>query len=65
MLSIHVFYSDHSLADIMYNEETLFGLMAGFIAALVVGCTFIAKYRKYQLRNLKYLEDLYDRLCNE
>lgn len=65
LLSIHVFYSDYSLANIMYNEETLFGLMAGFIAALVVGCTFIAKYRKYQLRNLKYLEDLYDRLCNE
>jgi hypothetical protein len=65
ILSIHVYYSQDSFLDIFKNEETIFGLIFGFLIGILVAYVFIVKYRKYQLKNLGYLKELYHRLCNE
>lgn len=64
ILSIHVYYSHDSFTDIFKDEESMYGLILGFIVGVIVGYIFINRYRKYQTENLNYLKELYDRLCN-
>jgi uncharacterized membrane protein YqjE len=64
ILSIHVYYSHDSFTDIFKDEESMYGLILGFIVGVIVGYIFINRYRKYQTKNLNYLKELYDRLCN-
>lgn len=62
ILSIHVYFSHNAFLDIFKDEESIYGLIFGFIVGMIVAYIFIYRYRKYQRRNLEYLEGLYERL---
>lgn len=64
ILSINVYFSHDSFLDIFKDEESIYGLIFGYIIGIAVGYFFIFRYRKYQNKNLDYLKELYDRLCN-
>lgn len=63
-LSIHVYYENKLFIDVMKNEESIFGLLTGFLIGLFVSYFAINQIRKYQLKNLEYLKALHARLCN-
>ena len=63
ILSINVYFSQDSFADIFKDEKSIYGLIFGFIGGMIVGYVFLFRYRKYQTKNLNYLKELYDRLC--
>lgn len=64
-LSIHVYYENKLFIEAMKNEESIYGLIIGFLIGLFVSFMAINKIRKYQLKNLEYLKALHTRLCNE
>lgn len=62
MLSIHV-YSEHKpFTEVMKNGESIYGLIVGFTVGLFVAYYSVSKIRGYQLKNLEFLKELYDRL---
>jgi len=61
-LSIHVYYENKLLVEVMKDEESLFGLAFGSLIGMVVAFYFVAKIRKYQVTNLEYLKTLYGQL---
>jgi len=61
-LSIHVYYEHKLFTEVMKNEESIYGLIIGFIIGLFVSYFFISKIRKYQLKNLEFLKELYSSL---
>lgn len=63
ILSIHVFYERKDLIDVLNNQESVSGLVAGLLVGLAVGYYFVYKIRKNQIRNLDFLKDLHNRLC--
>jgi hypothetical protein len=63
ILSINVFYERKNLLDVLSNEESLYGLLFGLLIGLAVGYYFVFRIRKSQIRNLEFLKDLYNRLC--
>ena len=63
ILSIHVYYEYKPFNEVMQNEESLYSLTAGFIVGLFVSYYAVSKIRRYQLKNLEFLKELYDRLC--
>jgi len=64
ILSIHVYYEYKPFVEVMKNEESIYGLIAGFTIGLFVSFFTVNKIRKYQLKNLEFLNELYGRLCN-
>lgn len=65
LLSIHVYYEYKPFVEVMKNEESIFGLIAGFAIGLFVAYYSVNKIRKYQLKNLEFLKELYSRLWKE
>jgi hypothetical protein len=63
-LSIHVYYEYKPFIVVMRNEESMFGMIMGFLVGLIVSYFAINKIREYQLKNLDYLKELYTHLCN-
>jgi hypothetical protein len=63
-LSIHVYYEHKPFIEVMKNEESIYGLIIGFIIGLFVSYFTINKIRKYQLKNLKFLKELHGTLHN-
>lgn len=63
-LSIHVYYEYKPFIEVMKNEESLYGLIIGFPIGLFVSYFAINKIRKYQIKNLEFLKELYGHLCN-
>jgi len=64
-LSIHVYYEYKPLIEVMKNEESLIGLIIGFIVGVFVSFYALNKIRRYQIKNLGYLKEIHDRLCND
>jgi len=64
MLSIHVYYEYKPFLEVMSNTESIYGLAAGFTFGLFVSLFAVGKIRKYQLKNLEFLNDLHGQLCN-
>lgn len=60
--SIHVYYENKTFVEVMKNEESIYGLIIGFIIGLLVCYFAISKIRKYQLKNLEFLKELYSNL---
>lgn len=63
-LSIHVYYEYKPFLEVMKNQESMFGLLFGFIIGLFVAFYAVGKIRKYQIKNLGILKDLYTQLCD-
>ena len=63
-LSIHVYYEFKPFTEVMKNQESMYGLLFGFIIGLFVAFYAVGKIRKYQLKNLEILKDLHTRLCD-
>ena len=62
MLSIHVYFEHKPFVEVMKSKESIYGLTVGFIIGLFVSFYVVNKIRKYQLKNLEFLKDLYNRL---
>lgn len=62
MLSIHVYYEYKPLVEVMKNEESIYGLILGFVIGLSVAIYAVNKIRSYQLKNLEFLKELFGRL---
>jgi hypothetical protein len=62
-LSIHVYYEYKPFIEVMRNEESIFGLIIGFVIGLLVSYYAINKIRRYQLKNLEFLKELHG-LCD-
>ena len=63
-LSIHVYFEYKPFLEVMKNEESIYGLVIGFLVGLLVSYFVISKIRKYQIRNLEFLKGLYSYLDN-
>lgn len=64
-ISIHVYYEYKPLIEVMKNEESVIGLIVGFLVGLFVSYFAINKIRRYQIKNLEFLKELHAHLCNE
>jgi len=64
-ISIHVYYEYKPLIEVMKNEESVIGLIIGFIIGVFVSIFALNKIRKYQIKNLGNLKEIYARLCND
>lgn len=61
-ISIHVYYEYKPLTEVMRNTDSVIGLMVGFIVGMVVSFYALNKIRRYQIKNLGYLKEMYDQL---
>jgi hypothetical protein len=64
-LSIHVYYENKTMREVLRNEESVMGLIFGVIVGLAVSFYGAIRIRKFQSENLEFLKDLYKRLCLE
>src|ERR1035437_6480192 len=64
ILSIHVYYEYKPFIEVMKNKESIIGLLIGYPIGLLFSFYVINKIRKFELRNLEYLKELHQRLCN-
>ena len=64
-LSIHVYYENKPYLEVLKTEESLIGLAVGSVVGLFVSFYASNKVRKFQGKNIKFLEDMYKRLCRE
>lgn len=62
MLSIHVYYEHKPFTEVLKNNGSVYGLVVGFIIGTSVSLFAVNKIRRYQLKNLEYLKELYKRL---
>lgn len=63
-LSIHVYYEYKPFSEVLKNQESIYGLLFGFIIGLFIAFYAVGKIRKFQLKNLEILKDLHTRLCD-
>ena len=63
-LSIHVYYERKTFVEVIRNEESIYGLLIGFILGLFVSYFIANKIRKFQLKNLEFLKKLHSALDN-
>lgn len=63
-LSIHVYYEHKPFIEVINNEESIFGLIFGFLIGLFVAWFAVNKIRRYQIKNLEFLKELHSQLCN-
>jgi hypothetical protein len=64
-ISIHVYYEYKPLIEVMKDEESLIGLIIGFIVGVFVSFYALNKIRRYQIKHLRYLKDIHAQLCND
>jgi hypothetical protein len=64
-ISIHVYYEYKPFLEVMKNEASVIGLTVGFIVGLVVSLFVVNKIRRYQIKILGYLKELYAQLSKE
>lgn len=64
-LSIHVYYEDKAMTEVLQNEESVTGLVVGTIIGLGVAFYGAIRLRKFQAANLEFLKDLHKRLSPE
>lgn len=64
-ISIHVYYEYKPLVEVLKNEESVIGLILGFIIGVFVSFYAINKIRRYQIKNLGYLKVIHAQLCND
>lgn len=64
VLSIHVYFENKTFIEVMKTEESIVGLIIAAPIGLFVSIFSVRKIRKYQLKNLDFLKDLYGRLYN-
>lgn len=64
VLSIHVYFENKPFLEVINTEESVVGLIIAAPIGLFVSYFAVNKIRKYQLQNLEFLKDLYNRLCN-
>ena len=62
-ISIHVYYEYKPLIEVMKNEESVIGLITGFIVGLFVSFYAVNKIRRYQIKNLEFLKEMHAQLC--
>jgi len=62
VLSIHVYYENAPYLEVLKNEESIMGLLVGAPIGLFVSFFAVTKIRKFELKNLQFLKDLYGRL---
>jgi hypothetical protein len=63
-ISIHVYYEYKPLVEVFKNEDSVIGLILGFIIGVFVSFYAINKIRRYQIKNLGYLKEIHGQLCN-
>jgi hypothetical protein len=61
-ISIHVYYEYKPFVEVMKSEESIIGLIVGFLVGLFVSYFAINKIRKYQIKNLEFLKELHTQL---
>ncbi|MDP3437717.1 MAG: hypothetical protein Q8S04_10775 [Bacteroidales bacterium] len=61
-ISIHVYYEYKPFVEVMKSEESIMGLIVGFLVGLFVSYYAINKIRKYQIKNLEFLKELHTQL---
>jgi hypothetical protein len=64
-ISIHVYYEYKPLVEVLKNEESVIGLILGFIIGVFVSFYAINKIRRFQIKNLGYLKEIHAQLCND
>lgn len=64
VLSIHVYFEEKLFIEVLHTEESVTGLLIGAPIGLFVAFYSIRKIRKYQIRNLEFLNDLLHRIRN-
>lgn len=63
-ISIHVYYEYKPFVEVMKREESIIGLIVGFLVGLFVSFFAIKNIRKYQIKNLEFLKELYAQLTS-
>jgi len=63
-LSIHVYYEYKPFMEVMKDGESIYGLIIGYPIGLFISFYGIGKIRRYELKNLEYLKEMHERLCN-
>ena len=64
VLSIHVYFENKLFVEVLNTEESIIGLIVAAPIGLFFSFFIGRKIRKYQIKNLQFLKDLYGRLCN-
>lgn len=64
VLSIHVYFENKPFIEVLNTEESVVGLIVAAPIGLFVSFFTVRKIRRYQLKNLNFLKDMYSRLCN-
>ncbi len=64
VLSIHVYFENKLFIEVLKTEESVIGLLVSAPIGLFVSFFSVIKIRKYQLKKLQFLKDLYVRICN-
>ena len=62
ILSIHVYFENKPFIEVLHTEESISGLVAGTIIGLLFSYFAVIKIRRYELKNLDFLKDLYGRI---
>jgi len=62
ILSIHVYYENKPVLDVLKSGESVYGLIFGSITGLFVSYYSAIKIRKYERGKLDYLKELYRQL---
>lgn len=62
ILSIHVYFKNKPMIEVLHTEESISGLVAGTLTGLLVSFIAVINIRRYELKNLEFLKDLYNRL---
>lgn len=58
-LSIHVYFENKSMVEVLKNEESIAGLIVGLPIGLAVSYFASARIKKYQRRKLEFLKTLF------
>jgi hypothetical protein len=64
-ISIHVYYENKPMTEVIKDTGALTGLIVGFVVGLAVSFYSVSKIRKFQLKNLEFLKELHADLCRE
>lgn len=62
VISIHVYYEEKPLLEVLRTEESIYGLLVGAPIGLFVAFFGARKIRKFQLKNLEHLKELHNLL---
>lgn len=59
VISIHVYYEEKPLMEVLRTEESIYGLLIGAPIGLFVAFLGARKIRKFHLKNLEHLKELH------